>query len=126
MTTDFDTATYADPGTDFERMPVTEEVIAYDDAKVYPGTVSDTFVLVVRGVKGYLNMEVRLAPVMYVMQPEYWEIRVVGSNVGVGLPATEPYSVFLPLDSVRGIKGIEVVGKNKKERIDVPGKPAAI
>jgi hypothetical protein len=34
-----------------------------------------------------------------------------------------PYTVSLPLDGVRGIHGVEVVGANGRKRLDVPPVP---
>lgn len=56
---------------------------------------------------------------------EYWGIEVVGSLHGIGLPATGPYTVFLPLDGIIGTKGIEVIGATKKLQIAVPPKAKA-
>jgi hypothetical protein len=36
-------------------------------------------------------MQVSLIPRIYVVQPEYWEIEVVGSLPGIGLPALKAY-----------------------------------
>lgn len=80
-------------------------------------------ILRVSGVKPYLNMTVRLVPLVYVSQPGYWEIEVVGSLPGVGLPALVPYEVSLPVTATMGTRGIEVVGATRRERIDVPGLP---
>jgi hypothetical protein len=91
------------------------------EAKVVPGIVNGTYILIVSGKKPYLNMQVRLSPVTYVRQPEYWEIEVVGCLTGIGLPAIGAYSEHLPLDAVRGTKGIEVVwAGGEKERLPVP------
>jgi hypothetical protein len=78
------------------------------------------FVLRVRGTKPYANMDVELVPFVYVRQPEYWEIEVVGSLRGFGLPARAPYEVSIPVTSTMGTRGIEVVGATRSERLDVP------
>jgi hypothetical protein len=80
-------------------------------------------ILVVRGLKPFLNMEVDLEPVVYIRQPEYWEIEVLGRLRGaVGLTAVEPYTVTLPLAGVTGTRGVEVMGANKSMRLDLlPG-----
>jgi hypothetical protein len=80
-------------------------------------------ILVVRGLKPFLNMEVDLEPVVYIRQPEYWEIEVLGRLRGaVGLTAVEPYTVTLPLAGVTGTRGVEVMGANKSMRLDIhPG-----
>jgi len=77
-------------------------------------------VLVVSGIKPYMNMAVELVPVVYVRQPEYWEIEVVGSLRGVGLPAEAPYTVSLNLAASTGSRGIVVMGATRLQRFDVP------
>ena len=91
------------------------------EARVVPGIVNNTYILIVKGKKPYLNMKVRLSPLTYVRQPEYWGIEVLGCVSGISLPTIGTYEVFLPLDAVRGTCGIEVVWANGViERIDVP------
>src|SRR5437762_2403326 len=95
-------------------------LINFTRARVVPGIVKGTFILIVSGTKPYLNMTVSLSPLIYIRRPEYWGIEVVGSLHGIGLPATAPYTVFIPLDGITGTKGIEVIGANKKQQIKVP------
>ena len=63
----------------------------------------------------------RLSPLIYVRKPEYWGIEVIGSLSGFCLPALAPYTVSIPIDSITGTKGIEVIGANKRQKIVVPG-----
>jgi hypothetical protein len=107
---------------EFAQLPASSSVrlVDFDEAKVVPGVVPNTFILVVNGTKPYLNMTVELSPLVYVRQPEYWGIEVVGKLRGIGLPATAPYTVSLPLDGIVGTKGIEVIGANDRRPIDVP------
>jgi hypothetical protein len=69
-------------------------------------------------------MEVELAPLVYIRQPEYWEIEVLGRLSGIGLPALAPYTAALRLAGVTGTKGVEVVGATRRARFDVPPAPA--
>jgi hypothetical protein len=92
-------------------------------AEVVGGFVNNTFFLVVAGKKPYLNMKVTLSPVVYIQQPEYWEIEVVGCTPGIILPTIGVYHETLSLDSYRGKKGIEVVWADDRCRIDLPLKP---
>ena len=90
-------------------------------ATVVPGIVNDTFFVIVNGKKPYLNMEVRLVPLTYIQQPEYWAIEVVGCVHGISLPTIGAYDVALPLDGIRGTKGIDVVWANgDTQRLEVP------
>jgi hypothetical protein len=108
----------------FMKSPSSESVrlIDFEHAEVHSGIVPNSYFLVVSGTKPYLNMTVELSPLIYVRQPEYWGIEVIGSLTGIGLPATAPYHVSIPLDGIIGTKGIEVIGANSKQKIDVPGK----
>ncbi len=85
-------------------------------------------VLIVRGTKPYLNMRMELSPLIYVMQPEYWGIEVVGHlDGGIGLPAQAPYEVSIPLAGIMGTRGIEVIGATRSQRFDLaaPEQPPA-
>lgn len=107
----------------FLSAPAAESVrlIPFDEAEVRPGFVPNTWILIVSGTKPCINMEVRLIPRIYIRQPEYWGIEVTGILPGgICLTATAPYTVSLPLDGILGTKGIEVIGSNKQEEIDVP------
>jgi Domain of unknown function (DUF6438) len=78
------------------------------------------YLLTVSGTKPYLNMDVELVPLVYIRQPEYWGIEVVGSLRGVGLPTTSSYTVSLPLTGFIGTQGIEVIGAERSVTIEVP------
>ena len=78
------------------------------------------YMLIVSGTKPYLNMQVHLSPLIYVVQPDFWGIEVVGILPTIGLPATAPYQVHTRLDSITGKKGIEVIGKTRRKKIKVP------
>ena len=95
-------------------------LVQFAEAEVRPGFINDTYFLIVSGTQPYLNMKVRLSPLIYVAQPDYWGIEVIGCLTGIGLPATAPYTVVIPLDGIRGKKGIEVIAANGTKRIDVP------
>ena len=70
-------------------------------------------------------MDVALVPFVYVRQPEYWEIEVVGTLRGPALPVPTPYSVSIRLDGILGTRGVEVVGATRRQRFDVPERPTA-
>lgn len=108
---------------EFEALPHSSScrLIDFREAEVRPGIVNGTYILIVRGTKPYLNMEVTLIPLVYVRQPEYWGIEVTGCLPGgIGLPATEPYTATLALNGIIGTKGIEVIGATRSEEIPVP------
>jgi hypothetical protein len=84
------------------------------------------YVLAVTGTKPYLNMEVTLVPLVYIQQPDYWGIEVVGCLPGLGLPAQAPYAVSLRLNGSLGTRGIEVMGATRAQRLDVPPQSAPL
>ncbi|MCF6476184.1 hypothetical protein FAF44_48770 [Nonomuraea sp. MG754425] len=106
----------------FEELPAPPSVrlIDFEEAKVVPGTVPHSFVLLVSGTKPGPGTEVRLSPLVYIRQPEFWGIEVVGSSPGVAPSTTAPYTVTLALDGVIGAEGVEVIGSTKKKTIKVP------
>jgi hypothetical protein len=82
--------------------------------------------LVVRGVTN-IPVEVTLVPLVYISQPQYWGIQVVGSLGGgetgphPSQPiAAIPYAAELDLAGVTGTEGVEVIGATATERIAVP------
>jgi len=55
------------------------------------------------------------------VEPEYWPTKVVGYSDGAADVIT-PYSVQVPLSELTmGTKGIELIGKDQSENIDIPG-----
>ena len=91
-------------------------------AKVVGGFLTDTYILIVEGETPNQNTPVKLHPLEYVAQPDYWEIQVIACpEGGITLPSIGTYRELLPLDNYRGKKGIKVVWANGEgEQIDVP------
>lgn len=108
--------------TDFATLPAPTSVrlIDFKEATVVPGIVPDTFILIVSGTMPYANMKVDLVARVYIRQPEYWGIEVIGTLPGIALPTVAEFTVSIPLDGIRGTKGIEVIGANVTREIDVP------
>lgn len=105
----------------FEALPIAVScrLIGFDNAEVVSGIVNGTHFLFVSGMKPYVQMQVSLNPRIYIRQPEYWGIEVVGCLSGFGSPAFTPYVVELPISNFFGTKGIEVIGANGSEKISV-------
>jgi hypothetical protein len=78
-----------------------------------------TLTLVVTGTKTSTNVTIDLVPVIYIQQPVYWEIDVIGCTSGIGLPVLTPYTAKLDVTNTVGKLGIEVVGSNKSVLIPV-------
>jgi len=107
----------------FKSLPPVEScrLIDFDSVEILVlESFPPQYVLVVSGTKPYLNMSVDLVPLVYIRQPEYWGIEVVGCLPGIGLPATAQYTVFLSLNGVTGTEGIEVIGATRSEKRNIP------
>jgi hypothetical protein len=93
-------------------------------AKVVPGFVNGTYILIVQGKVPIANATVKLHPVVYTRKPEYWRIHVLQCVGDVVLPAIGEYTASLPIDNYRGTKGIEVMWANGESvKLDVPPPP---
>ena len=78
--------------------------------------------LIVSGESCY-PMEVKLEPQSEVLvAPEYWPIEVVGYYDEAVPEVITPYSVQVSTAMLtRGTKGIELLGKEQSEKVDIPG-----
>ncbi|MDQ3935616.1 MAG: hypothetical protein M3340_13400 [Actinomycetota bacterium] len=97
-------------------------LLDFDDAELVPPKDPGTggVVLRVRGQAPCMNMVVRLVPVRYIQQPEYWVVHVVGDlQGGVCLEAIRDYDEILA-PSPLGKRGVVVVGESKRELLENP------
>ena len=91
-------------------------------AVVAPGQASGSLLLTVSGDKprdAQGGAPVKLEPVTYDQQPEYWKIEVLWDATGAVVPMVSPFTVTIPLDRFRGTKGVEVVGQTKRQKISI-------
>src|SRR5215218_5344024 len=102
--------------------PASQRLIDFERAQILTLRIfPPQFVLRMTGTKPYLNMEVELVPLVFIQQPEFWGIEVVGRLPGgIGLPALAPYDVSIPLSGITGTKGIEVIGASRSKKIRMP------
>jgi hypothetical protein len=63
------------------------------------------------------EIEVKLLPVAYLAQPEYWRIDVFWNRENTVSTAQVPFEASLKLDGICGSKGIEIYGKNRSLKI---------
>jgi hypothetical protein len=108
----------------FEAAPAAKStrLISFDRAEVQRCGFVGEPVLVVSGEAPCANMQIALQPLIFIRCPEYWGIEVVGTLPGgVCLTAIKPYKVTIPLTGIIGSKGIEVIGANKTEKIELKG-----
>ena len=106
------------PIDEFDRLPLAQTCrrLDFDWVSIEAATADHAAVLVVAGVKHWLNLMVELVPRCYQTRPDYWGIEVVGTLPGFGVPSLVEYNVALSLDGVRGVLGIEIFGATKSER----------
>lgn len=89
-------------------------------AAVAPGETPGSLVLTVSGDKprdAQSGATVKLQPMVYKTQPEYWKIEVLWDPENANVPIVTPFKVSIPLEGIRGTKGIEVVGQTKSQKI---------
>jgi len=72
--------------------------------------------LLVSGIKPWIDLRVTLEPLSYREMPDFWVIELVGRLTASGLPGLVDFSVALPLETVQGRIGIEIVGATKSEQ----------
>jgi len=102
----------------FDRLPLahTCRLIDFDWVSIEAGPRDRSPMLVVAGLRHWLNLRVKLVPRCYQTPPDYWGIEVVGTLPGYGAPGLADYNVTLALDGLCGATGIEVLGATKSER----------
>jgi|SRR5581483_6147864 len=91
-----------------------------DSAELRPGFIKGTYFLIVKGTKPWVTMAVSFSRHIYIRQPEYWGIEVVGMQDGIGLPQTAPFVHAEDVTGSVGTKGVEVIGSNQTIRVDLP------
>ena len=79
-------------------------------ATIRPGFLNDTFFLLLDGKKPHGNTWVELKPVVYVQQPDYWQIDVLECrNAVVATPVISPYGLApQEISQFMGKKGVEL------------------
>ena len=91
-------------------------------AAVGPGATPGSLMLTVSGDKpreARGGAPVKLEPLTYAEQPEYWKIEVLWDPTDAVVPMVTPFSVSIPVDQFRGSKGIEVAGQTKRQKISL-------
>jgi hypothetical protein len=91
-------------------------------AVVSPGEQPGTLVLTVTGDTPRNSLRgaaVKLKPLTYDSQPEYWKIEVLWDPANATVPIVTPFTVSLAVDQFRGTKGIEVAGQSRSQKISI-------
>ncbi|ADJ27134.1 hypothetical protein [Nitrosococcus watsonii] len=95
-----------------------DDTIAQADLR--PGFVSNTWILTVAGKKPNLNTIVKIRPLIYIRQPEYWGFDILDCRRGdIVLPNVAPYTESLDVTSYLGTCGVEVFWADESQRIDI-------
>lgn len=95
------------------------QMVDFDNVKIHM-MEKGYWVATVSGTKPYANMRIDLIPNMYARQPEYWGITVRGCFADdIAIPTEAPYEINFPLAGCKGIRGIQVIGATKAEKIDI-------
>lgn len=89
------------------------------DTVVWTGSPGTRYRLTVSGTKPASNVSVKLVPLVYVQQPQYWGIEVTGCSSGIGLPVLMSYTATYDFTGPFGTCGIEVVGATKRQQFDL-------
>lgn len=97
-------------------------LVDFDTAQFVWDPVTGHRVLEVQGVAGYAGMQIELAPLAYVRQPEFWAIQVTGCAPGTGLSVMTPYTATLDIDEYApGRQGADILGRNQDIRLSYTG-----
>jgi hypothetical protein len=91
-------------------------LIPFDKAEAFKAT-SGQVTLVVTGVAPTSGTTVKLVPLVYVRQPEYWGIQVIGCTPAITLPVITPWAVKQDVTGTVGTAGLEVIGSNQSVKI---------
>lgn len=94
-------------------------LITFDSARVVANQLTGDRTLVVKGYAPYAGATVRLDPLVYFRQPEFWGIQVIGCMPEMGATAMTPYTASLELTGSTGTLGVEVIGVDRSQRIRI-------
>ncbi len=103
------------------------QIIDFDVAELRKVPFQDSLYLWVSGKLPAPGVEVKLAPHLYRSRPDYWRIEVTA--IRHLIPANDTgtkedpllFERAVPLTGITGVMGIEVIGANKVQRIEITG-----
>ena len=107
------------PEGSFDSLPCAQTCrrIDFDCVEIREATrLGGGRLLLVSGIKSWADLRVTLEPLSYREMPDFQVIEVVGRLAASGLPALVDFCVALPLESILGRMGIEIIGATKSER----------
>jgi hypothetical protein len=102
----------------FDSLPCAQTCrrIDFDCIEIREATRLGGRLLLVSGIKSWADLRVTLEPLSSREVPDFQVIEVVGRLAASGLPALVEFCVALPLESLLGRMGIEIIGATKSER----------
>jgi hypothetical protein len=95
-------------------------LVDFESAEIHPGEKPASTMLTVTGntpACSVAGCPVKLAARTYFAQPEFWGIEVMWDRADAIFQTLCPFKVSIPLEGIRGTKGIEVVGRTRSEQI---------
>ncbi|MEO6927573.1 MAG: hypothetical protein ABI190_00280 [Casimicrobiaceae bacterium] len=106
----------------FEKLPLatTCRRLDFDYVAIEAQPRNVGALLVVGGIKNWLNLVVELRPRCHPAYPEFWVIEVVAVLPGFAVRGDVDFHIVLPLAGCVGTQGIEIVGATKAERRWLP------
>lgn len=110
------------PSPDIVAEPLPETCVPIDFSEAHIVHEGADWVLEVSGRSAHRPEDIRLLPVMYVMQPDYWQVMLVGCPERDGATGpVRPYKVRLKVNGSIGHKGIRLLGASPAsyKRIDI-------
>jgi len=113
-------ATAAPAPSDSDSTATLCALTSFDDATIDVDPKSGMLTLVVSGMRPATNVEIELVPLVYIQQPIYWGIQVLGCASGIGLPVLTPYTEKLDVTNTLGTSGIAVIGANGSALLPTP------
>jgi len=102
----------------FDALPYAQSCrrIDFDLVEIRDCAENGGRLLLVSGIKPWVDLRVSLEPLVHREPPDYWMIEVVGRLTASGVPGLVDFSVALRLGCIQGFTGIEVVGATRSER----------
>lgn len=94
--------------------------VDFATAKIETDPTTKVRTLVVKGDTPSASSDgntVKLEPVHYVVQPDFWRVQVMWDDTNSLFQTLTPYEAKLDLKGASGKKGVEVVGESRSEKI---------
>ena len=94
--------------------------VDFERAEIHPGDTPGSLILTVTGntpSSSAAGCPVQLVPRTYVTPPQLWVIEVMWDRADAIFQTVCPFQVSLPLEGIRGTKGLEIVGHTCSQQL---------